>query len=162
MMSRKLFVLFCALVIAVSSALPALSQAVNRAAVEKQIASTERSLNDAYAKADIKPFKENLAPDAVAVDGSTGLMKVLTPDFEKTMKDTKTQSWNIDNSKFTWVNDNTVVHTYRWTGKASYQGQAAPSPTWSSTVWTNKGGKWLAVFHQETVGVAAPPPSGKK
>jgi hypothetical protein len=165
-MNRKLFVLFCALGLTLSAAMPALPQAVNRAAVEKQVLANERALNEAYAKADIKPFNEFLAPDAMALE-ATGPIKVPNPDFEKMMKDSKIQSWNIDQSKFFWVNDNTVIHTYRWTGKATYQGQPAPNTTWSSTVWTNKGGKWQAVFHQETVAMTPPaapaaPSGGKK
>ena len=44
-----------------------------------------------------------------------------------------------------------IVLTYKWTGTGTYQGQPIPSPTWCSTVRSNKNGKWLAVFHQETL-----------
>src|SRR5262249_59524098 len=124
----------------------------------KQIVATERAINDAVAKGDMKTFHANLAPDAVGVDVS-GITKVNTPDFDKGMQATKIQSWNIDGSQFYWVNDNTVVHMYRWTGKGTFAGQAIPSPVWTSTVWTNKGGKWTAVFHQETVAMAPPSPA---
>ena len=162
-MRRRLFAPLFVLAITTVAALSAWSQtASNHAAVEKQIVANERALNDAVTKGDMNTFKSNLTPDAVSVDGG-GITKVITPDFEKMIKDMKIQSWNIDNSQFYWPNDNTVIHMYRWTGKGTYQGQPVPSPTWASTVWTNKSGKWLAVFHQETNAMPAPPaPAGGK
>ena len=103
----------------------------------------------------MKSFHASLAPDAIGIDPG-GISKVNNADFDKMLLATKIQSWNIDGSQFYWINDNTLVHMYRWTGKGSFQGQAIPSPTWASTVWTNKAGKWLAVFHQETTAMAAP------
>src|SRR5262249_2045301 len=120
-MNRRVLV-FCLAPILLSTAASALSQAPaagNRAATEKQIVATERAINDAVAKGDMKTFHANLAPDAVGVDVS-GITKVNTPDFDKGMQATKIQSWNIDGSQFYWVNDNTVVHMYRWTGKGTY------------------------------------------
>ena len=156
-MNRRVVV--CSLAFVLITSVAASSQApgaANHAAIEKQIIATERAINDAAAKGDMKAFHANLAPDAVGVDGG-GVMKVNAPEFDKMMQAMKIQSWNIDGSQFYWVNDTTVVHMYRWTGKGTYQGQPVPSPTWASTVWTNKGGKWLAVFHQESLAMGPPP-----
>ena len=136
------------------------AQAASHAAVEKQIVSMERALNDALGKHDMAPFRANLAPEAMQIDGS-GIAKVLTPEFEQTMKGVSVQSWALDSSRFVWVDDNTVLHLYRWTGKGTYQGQPIPSPTYASTVWANKGGKWQAVFHQETNAMTPPPAAAK-
>jgi hypothetical protein len=38
--------------------------------------------------------------------------------------------------------------------------QPVPPMTYASTVWTERNGKWVAVFHQESA--AAPPPPAKK
>ena len=129
--------------------------ASNRAAIEKQIVANERAINEAIAKGDMKTFHANLAPDAVGVD-SGGVTRVNAPNFDEMMKASKIQSWDIDGSQFYWVNDNAVVHMYRWTGKGTYQGQPIPSSVWASTLWTNNSGKWVAVFHQETTGMTAP------
>jgi hypothetical protein len=40
--------------------------------------------------------------------------------------------------------------------------QPLPSPTFATTVWTKRGGNWMAVFHHETTKVAPPPASSKK
>jgi len=136
--------------------------AANRAATEKQIVASERAINEAFLKGDLKAFHANIAPDAVNVDMG-GIMKASGPDFDKMLQATKLQTWNIDGSQFYWVNDTTVVHMYRWTGKGTYEGQAIPSPTWASTVWANKGGKWVAVFHQESLAMSPPaPPAAQK
>jgi hypothetical protein len=149
--------------VAVASAAAAQTPpASSHAAIEKQIVANERAINDAFAKGDLKAFHANIAPDAVGIDPS-GINKVNTPDFDKMLGATKILSWNIDGSQFYWIGDASVVHMYRWTGKGTYEGQPVPSPTWASTVWTSKGGKWLAVFHQESTAMPAPTaPSGAK
>jgi hypothetical protein len=158
-MNRR--VLGCSLVLGVMTTVAAFSQApaaANRAAIEKQIVASERAINDAIAKGEMKTFHSIVAADAAGVD-TGGITRVNAPDFDKMMQQAKIQSWDIDGSQFYWVNDSTVVHMYRWTGKGTYAGQPIPSPVWTSTVWTNKGGKWTAVFHQETVAMAPPSPA---
>jgi ketosteroid isomerase-like protein len=154
-----LFTLTLTLVAVVFAQAPA----ANRAATEKQIVANERTINEAVAKADLKGFNALVAPDAVSMD-SGGIMKTGDPNFEKMVKEMKITSWNLEGSQFLWINDNTVVHMYKWTGKGTYQGQPVPSPTWASTVWANKGGKWMATFHQESLAMPAPAPApaGKK
>ena len=159
---NRLLVFSAILALSIIAATPVWSQtpAASHAAIEKQIVTMERAINDAIAKGDMKAFHASLAPDAVGVDGG-GVTKVNSPDFDKMMQTAKIQSWNLDNSQFYWVDDNTVVHMYRWTDKGTFNGQPVPSPVWSSTIWTNKGGKWVAVVHQETEAMAAATPAKK-
>jgi len=163
MKNRVLALVVFTLMLTLVAVVFAQAPAANRSAIEKQILTNERAISDAFAKGDMKAFNGLVASDAVSVDNS-GIMKTGDPNFEKMMKDMKLQSWNIDGSQFYWINDNSVVHMYKWTGKGTYQGQPVPSPTWASTVWSNKGGKWIAVFHQESLAMPAPAPSpaGKK
>ena len=128
-MSRSVLVL-SKLIALGGMAVAALAQtpaASSHAAVEKQIVASERAINEAIAKGDMKAFHSNIASDAVGVD-PTGIMKVNAPDFDKMLLGTKIQSWNIDGSQFYWIGDATVVHMYRWTGKGTYEGQPVPSP----------------------------------
>ena len=156
-MNRKLLI-SCPFVVAVvmAAALWAQTPAASHAAIEKQVVTLERAINEAIAKGDMKAFHANVAPDAIGVD-PTGINKVNTPDFDKMLLTSKIQSWNLDGSQFYWINDAAVVHMYRWTGKGTFDGQPVPSPTWASTVWMNKSGKWMAVFHQETTAMPAAP-----
>jgi len=164
-MHRRLLVLSIMVALAgmaVASAVAQTPSASSHAAIEKQVVANERVVNDAVAKGDMKTFHANVASDAVGID-PTGIAKINAPDFDKMLLANKIQSWNIDASQFFWISDAAVVHMYRWTGKGTYEGQPIPSPTWASTVWTNRGGKWLAVFHQESTAVPAPPaPAGAK
>jgi len=162
-MNPKVFALSLLTVLLAMAAVPALTQTpagASHAAIEKQIIGNERAINEAVAKGDMKVFHASIASDAVGIDPA-GISKVNTPDFDKMLLTTKIQSWNLDGSQFYWIGDTTVVHMYRWTGKGTYEGQPIPSPTWASTIWTNKGGKWMAVFHQETTAVPAPAPAAK-
>jgi len=59
-----------------------------------------------------------------------------------------------------WVDDKTAILTYTWMGNGTFKGEALPPTTFSSTTWTERNGKWVAIFHQESA--AAPPPPAKK
>ena len=87
MMNRKILAfLLVSLIITVTASL-GLAQGANHAAVEKQLLTAERGLNDAIAKGDMKTFHSNLAPDAVSIDGG-GIMKV-DAEFDKAMASLK-------------------------------------------------------------------------
>ena len=78
--------------------------------------------------------------------------------FDQMGKDMKVTSWDMTDSKVQWVDATTAVHSYKWTVQGTYQGQPMPSPVWASTVWTKKNGKWMAMFHQESVVMPQPKP----
>ena len=123
----------------------------------KQIEAIERAINAAIQKGDVKAFQANIAEDAIAVDGN-GRMPI--GEFIKSFNQIKLTKFAIDQANVQFLNDTTAVLTYRFTGEGSFMGQPMPSPTWSSSVYVLRGGKWQAVFHQESV--AAPAPPGKK
>jgi hypothetical protein len=126
--------------------------AAQDATAEKALIANERAVNEAVAKGNLAGFKQYVAADGWAIDPSMGRASIadFVKGFDAMVKDTKMASWDISDSKVQWVDANTAVHTYKWTGKGTYKGQPIPSPTWASTVWTKKNGKWSAVFHQES------------
>jgi hypothetical protein len=69
----------------------------------------------------------------------------------------KVTSQSCTNFMYHWVDANSVVLTYTWTGKGTMMGQPIQSPVYASTLWTKRGTKWVAVFHQETVAAPVPP-----
>ena len=154
-MKRTLFSL-----LTLGFAASALAQAPNHAAVEKAILANETAVTAAFAKGDSATIQKHLLPDGTAVDpmGATPVSEMLKMLSQMKME----PGWKIDSSKFLWVDDNTVVHTYRFTGKGTAMGQPTPSPTWSSTLWVQRGGQWKAAFHQETAAMAPPPTPAKK
>ena len=126
----------------------------DRAAIEKTLMANENKINDAFSKKDIATLKTLIADDGVGVDpmgaNTAAEMFKQLPTMDMKVSDTK-----LSDFKFLWVDANTVVMTYTWTGKGTMMGQPVPSPAYASTVWTKRGNAWKAVFHQETI--AAPP-----
>src|SRR6187431_2009099 len=88
----------------------------DKAAVEKAIAANEIKINEAFAKKDAATMKSFIADDAVAVEttGPTTVAEML-----KTLPtmDVKITEQNLSNFKYLWVDSNTVIVTYTWTGK---------------------------------------------
>jgi hypothetical protein len=128
------------------------------AATEKALIANERAINEAFAKANKTAFAKLVAADGWAIDPIMGRMSVaeFLKGFDAMAKDMKITSWAMSNEKVMWVDANTAVLNYTWTGKGTYQGQPVPSPTLASTVWTKRKGTWAAVFHQETTAMPAP------
>jgi len=123
--------------------------AADKAAVEKAIAANEIKINEAFAKKDAATMKSFIADDAVAVE-TTGPTTVA--DMLKTLStmDVKITEQTLSNFRYLWVDANTVIVTYTWTGKGTAMGMPVPSPAYASSVWAKRGAKWLAVYHQET------------
>jgi hypothetical protein len=123
----------------------------DHAATEKAIVANENKVLAALSKQDKAGFSALMGPGSIAAD-ETGFMKV--DDFVSMIDQLKMSAYKISDSKFLWVDPSTVVHYFTWTGTGSFQGQPFKSPTYASTVWTKKGGTWLAVFHQESIAAA--------
>jgi len=137
---------------------PAFTQTAGKAAIEKILIANENKINDAVMKHDAASFTALVAADAVSADMG-GIMKV--SDFVKSMDQVKIQSYQILNPQVMWVDDKSAVVVYTWKGKGTWMNEPVPETTYASTVWTERNGKWVAVFHQET-GAAPAPPAKKK
>lgn len=135
-----------------------LAQAGSKAAIEKTLIANENKIMDAVAKHDVKTFTDLVAADGVSAD-QTGFMKVA--DFVKSMDQMKIASQHMMDAQVSWADDKTAIVRYTWMGSGTYQGQPVPSATYASTIWTERNGKWVAVFHQETP-MAPPAPAKKK
>ena len=133
------------------------AQAGSKAAIEKTLIANENKISEAVAKHDVKTFTDLVASDGVSVDGG-GVMKVA--DFVKSINDVKVGSWHIMDTQVHWVDDKTAILTYTWMGNGTFKGDPLPPTNFSSTTWTERNGKWVAIFHQESA--AAPPPPAKK
>ena len=129
-------------------------------ALDRAIIANERKLTDFVAKKDKAGFTSMVTPDAVGLDAMMGVMK--TSDFAAMLDQVNMTSSTISDEKVHWIDANTAVIAYKWTGTGTFQGQKFPSPVWASTVWTKKGDKWLAAFHQETEAVKPPAPAPAK
>ena len=132
------------------------AQAASKAALEKTLMANENKVADAVAKHDVKTFNDLVTSDAVSADQG-GFMKVA--DFVKSFDQVKIASQHTMDMQVSWVDDKTAIVRYTWMGSGTFMGQPMPATTYASTVWTERNGKWVAVFHQETpmAPPAAPP-----
>jgi len=149
--------ILAAALIALGCSTVAFAQAASKAATEKALIANENKVSEAIAKHDVKTFTDLVSPDAVSADMG-GFMKA--SEFTKTIDQVKISTWHIMDAKVTWIDDKSALVTYTWMGKGTYMNQPFPETTYASTVWTERNGKWVAVFHQETG--AAPPAPAKK
>lgn len=155
---RQLMKTVAAFMVALACAMPALAQA-NKADIEKALIAQENKINEAVAKGDAAAFNAMIPAEAMATDPS-GMMAA--QDFSKEFKNVKITAWKISDSKVIWVDDKTAIHTYVWTGKGTMMGQRLPEKMYASTVYTDRGGKWVPIFHQETEAMKMPPPPPPK
>lgn len=135
------------------------AQAGSKAAIEKTLMANENKIAEAVAKHDVKTFSDLVASDAVSAD-QAGFMKVA--DFVKSMDQMKIASQHMMDMQVSWVDDKTAIVRYTWMGSGTFMGQPVPGTTYASTIWTERNGKWVAVFHQETPMAPPPPPPAKK
>jgi hypothetical protein len=150
--------ILAAALIALGCSTVAFAQAASKAATEKALIANENKVSEAVAKHDVKTFTDLVAADAVSADMG-GFMKA--SEFTKTIDQVKISTWHIMDPKVTWIDDKSALVTYTWMGKGTYMNQPFPETAYASTVWTERNGKWVAVFHQET-GAAPLAPVTKK
>jgi hypothetical protein len=115
--------------------------------LDKALIASERKIHEAVAKGDKAIFLSLIAPNAWLADAG-GFMKA--SDLATALDQIKVTTWAIGDEKVSWIDANTAILTYKWTGAGTSHGQPMPPAVYASTVWTRKGEKWLAVYHQES------------
>jgi hypothetical protein len=128
---------------------PAAKPAVNpaRAAAEKTLIANEHAINEAVSKGDKAALLALVAPDGVAANSNGFIPAKL---FVEAIPQIKLTKWEIANPQVIWIEPTSAIVTYTFVGEGTFQGKPLPPKAISSTVWTKKSGKWLALFHQET------------
>ncbi len=166
---KKIIPILVAALIAVACAAPSTNQEVkapansNTAATkpaatitEAEAMAKEKEVWAAFEKKDYPGFAAlladdmiNVAPEAVfnkaeSVKGVTGFVP----------SDVTFADW-----KFLPVDKDTGVIVYSVKFKGTVNGEPVPQQSvYSSSVWVNRAGKWLAAFHQDTEMATTPPP----
>ena len=116
-------------------------------ASDDALVANERKLLQALEKNDADAFKALVTMDGISADAN-GFMKI--SDFIPMIAQMKMSNSKVGDPHVVHVDANTAVVTYTWTGTATVGDQTFDKPTYCSTVWTKRGGKWLAAYHQET------------
>jgi hypothetical protein len=125
---------------------------------QADIEAKERQVWDALKAKNWDAFSGMLSDDFVIIDD--GGVQTKTQMMESVKKYDLTE-YSFADIKFVKVDPDLAVITYTATEKSSYDGHPTPSKAKrASSAWVNKGGKWVAAYHQETEVAETPPPAG--
>jgi hypothetical protein len=115
---------------------------------EKMLIANERALQEAVAKADKASFRSLiLVPEGIwTTKGGFVPMELLVDGLEQF----ELTKWDIVNPRVTLLDETSAIVVYIWTGTGTFQNEPIAATSLASTVWTRRGGKWLAVHHQQT------------
>lgn len=155
---KKILLLVCALILTGACSAPSTNEPAKPAdtTAEKKVAppvtqadaeANEKAIWEAIKNKDYDGFNKMLAEDQMEVTGesvndkagSTAMVK----DFEPT--EITYSDW-----KFVAIDKDAYFVVYNVNVKGKYKGKDFPAESGrASSAWVNRGGKWLAVFHQE-------------
>ncbi|MCA1632450.1 MAG: nuclear transport factor 2 family protein [Acidobacteria bacterium] len=120
---------------------------------DADIIAQERQLLDALKAKNWDAFAAKLADDQIYVSGEGVYDKSQSVEG---VKKTDFKEFTTSDMKVLKLGQNAAVLTYTNVAKGTYEGKPLPdTPSRDTSIWVNRGGKWLAVFHQETY--AQPP-----
>ncbi len=125
---------------------------------QADIEAKERQVWDAMKAKNWDAFGGLLTDDFVLVASDGVHTKAQTMD---TIKKYDLTEYNFSDIRLVKVDADLAVITYTATEKSSYDGQpSSGKPARGSTAWVNRGGKWLAAYHQESEVAEAPAGQG--
>ena len=119
---------------------------MSKKATERALIAKEKAVWEAVKKHDVKGFKRNFSPDFAGVyeDG------VHTVDVEaEQIADVKIKEYTLSDIKVALPTGDTAIITYKVNSQSDYKGQDISGNYYCSSVWVNRGGKWVAVLHTE-------------
>jgi hypothetical protein len=128
---------------------PAPKPAMSRAQSQRAIIATEKKFWEAWKNKDMKPFRANLAADAVMISNG-GVADKKTSLTAMEGEACEVASYELSDLKVAFLNSSTAILTYKSTQDATCGGEKVPANVWSSSVYVMRGGRWYAASHQET------------
>lgn len=166
---KKIIPILVAALIAVACAAPSTNQEVkapansNTAATkpaatitEAEAMAKEKEVWAAFEKKDYPGFAAMLADDMINVAPEAVFNKA---ESVKGVNGFVPSDVTFADWKFLPVDKDTGVIVYSVKFKGTVNGEPVPQQSvYSSSVWVNRAGKWLAAFHQETEMATTPPP----
>ncbi len=123
--------------------------AVTDAVLRETLVALERRSWGAWQTHDGKFFAEFLSDDHVEIHnyGITGKASVVAGVDSPVCK---VETYNISEPKFTRVAADSALLVYRAEQKTTCGGFPVPSPVWATSLYVNRGGRWLNVMYQQT------------
>ncbi len=141
-----LLCIFCITFLAIPT-----GRAMQHEDVKQNLLKNIQSLWQAWQNYNPEPFKQWMSQDLITISaqGSGNLTEFLQ---QLSSKQCQVKSFSIDEAgaRFTKIDDNTYVITYKAEQDAMCSGTKVPSPVMVSEVWSKKDGKWKEYLYQET------------
>ena len=118
----------------------------------------DRAAWDAIKRKEWTAFSDMLAPEFIDVTPDGVYDKEATVAAVKKLELTDA---TLSDFKVVKINDDAAISIYTATSKGTMDGKPIPADgkAYHSTVKVWRGGKWLAVLHQETPSIPIPPPA---
>ena len=119
-----------------------------RGALKDQIVAKEREELDSLKTGDMKVFADLLAEDAVFVDahGSAGKAEVV-----KNSSEFRLLEYSMEDIRFVAVSPSAGLIAYKINEKGTSHGREFTAKVNVSALWTERDGRWVCLFSQETV-----------
>jgi len=121
--------------------------AMSKKELERKLVANEKSLWEAFKNKKPEVFKRTLTADGFQIDAMGVSAKA---DIATGMSGCDIKDYSLSDFKLTNINASAALLTYKGTQHGACGGQAVAETVYSSTVWVNRGGKWQALFHQES------------
>jgi len=117
--------------------------------IEAQLIKYENELWEAWKNKNGKAFQARLSADTVMVSdqGTNGKAEIIKGIVGQSCD---IKSFKLSDFKLVSLDSNVALLTYKSTEDGTCGGTALPPVAWSASTYVRRGGKWLAVFHQET------------
>lgn len=119
--------------------------------LEEMLIAREKEVWENIKRKDVKSFADFLADDQIYVTGDGAHSKAETLQG---VSGSTTAELTLDEWKVVPVDNNNALVTYRVTVKGTDNGKEMSVVTRETTLWTKRNGKWLAIFHQDTMAQA--------
>ena len=168
---KKVFLLVSALILTAACGAPSTNNSAPSAAntnantpamavmTEADATAKEKAIWDTIKNKDYEAFGNMLADDQIEVTGEGVFDKAGSIAAVKQFEPTELA---FSDWKFMSIDKDAYVVTYTVNLKAKINGKEAAETNRCSSAWVNRGGKWLAEYHQEcAVKPAMPPPPAK-
>ena len=136
----------------------ATNKAAETALTEAEATNKEKEIWQAIQKQDLNAFGAVLADEQIYVSTNGVRDKAATIKGVTgfTPSDVVFSNW-----KFIPIDKDAVVNVYTVKLKSTSDGKTEEGTAQASTVWVNRGGKWLSIFHQDCELANVPPPPVK-
>ena len=144
---KKQLILFCVALISTAGicfAQTSPADSNKSASTEAVITDSEKSAWEAYKNKQTDAFKKYLAPDYCG--SYSGGIKNLDTEVAD-MMNTDLRDYSISDMKAVFPSADVALTTYKATLQSSFGGQDTSGTYNVASVWINKNGKWLVIFH---------------